>query len=62
MNNTDSLIDQLGKMILSWFICITLSIGLCTALIVTNVWETEKRISKLIQMQQTTTTQPKVGN
>ena len=62
MNDTDSLIAQLGKMTLSWFICIFLFISFCTALIVTNVWDTEKRISQLIQTQQTTTTQPKVGN
>lgn len=62
MNDARKLFDEIDRMVATWFVTLTLFIFICSAAIIANVWETKDKVDKLIKMQTTTTTQPKVGS
>jgi len=62
MNDTRRLFEEIDKMLATWFVLIILFIGICALAIGAKVWETQNKVDQLIKMQQTTTTQPRVGS
>ena len=62
MNEERKLLDEIDKMVATWFVLLILFITICALAIGAKVWETQDKVDRLIKMQQTTTTtQVKVG-